>query len=212
MRQQNTGQTGKIRSIFKKILNFLHIFEDERLFAPTGDALHLGVVSLTDQDDAPSLVLRLPGKLADTVNVRAHGTHDFRSALLQPLQRFPRLAVGADEHGLPCSCLLGRGDKAHTARFDLMHNACVMHDAAEHCAAARRCRFLRKLHRALHAIAKAGGLSQDDFHSGAPPTCCPPRAYARRSISSAMACSSSDVPRRPVTSGVYGSPKMMRVL
>ena len=67
--------------------------------------------------------------------------------------------MGADEHGLPRLCLVGRRDEAHAKVFDLAHDARVVYDAAEHRAAARFCRFARKVDRALHTIAEARGLS-----------------------------------------------------
>ena len=38
-----------------------------------------------------------------------------------------------------------------------------------------RC-FLGQLHGPLYAVAKTGAFRQDHLHSGAPPTCCPPKA------------------------------------
>ena len=150
---------GKIGVFLQVFLHFLHIFKNQRVAAPSCDALHLGMMALTNQDDAASLVLCLLCKLSDALDMRAHGAHDLCPALSQRIKRRSRLAVGADEHGLPRLCLVGRRDEAHAKVFDLAHDARVVYDAAEHRAAACFCRFARKVDRALHAIAEARGLS-----------------------------------------------------
>ena len=145
--------------ILQVFLNFPHIFKDNGIFTPARDALHLGMVTLADEDNAPSLLLGLLRELSDAVDVRAHGAHDLRPARRERGKRLSRLAVGADEDRLPRFCLPGARDKAHPKVFELPHDARVVHDAAEHRAAVRPRRFLREPDRALHAVAEAGGLS-----------------------------------------------------
>ena len=67
---------GKIGVFLQVFLRFLHIFKNQRIAAPSCDALHLGMMALTDQDDAASLVLCLLCKLSDALDMRAHGAHD----------------------------------------------------------------------------------------------------------------------------------------
>ena len=53
----------------------------------------------------------------------------------------------------------------------------VVDEVSQHPAALGllRC-FLGQLHGPLYAVAKTGAFRQDHLHSGAPPTCCPPKA------------------------------------
>ena len=74
---------GKIGVFLQVFLRFLHIFKNQRVAAPSCDALHLGMMALTDQDDAASLVLCLLCKLSDALDMRAHGAHDLCPALSQ---------------------------------------------------------------------------------------------------------------------------------
>ena len=109
--------------------------------------------------DSVTFTRSLRDDLLHAQHVRTRCVHALGADVLQVTNDLLFLAVGADEHGLPRLCLVGRRDEAHAKVFDLAHDARVVHDAAEHRAAARFCRFARKVDRALHAIAEACGLS-----------------------------------------------------
>ncbi|MPM61560.1 hypothetical protein SDC9_108420 [bioreactor metagenome] len=145
--------------------------------AIAGDSLNFGMVPLPDNDNLPSVLLRLPNKGLNPQHVGAGGADAAKSPRRQFLHQLPPLSVGAEHHGCALRRVLRPSDFPHAQSLKLRHHAGIVNQVPQHdAAAAFGGGFLRKLHRSLHAIAKTGALRQEHFHSGIPPTACPPKA------------------------------------
>ena len=135
------------------------------------------MVRLSDDDHLPSLLLRLGHQFLNVDHVGTGGVHAADAPGRQSVQYAFQFSVRPDHHRIP------RRQRFRAVCFpdapgrQVIDHMGVVDEVSQHPAALGllRC-FLGQLHGPLYAVAKTGAFRQDHLHSGAPPTCCPPKA------------------------------------
>ena len=145
--------------------------------APAGKSHDLRMVRLSDDDHLPSLLLRLRHQLLNVDHVGTGGVHAADAPGRQSVQYAFQFSVRPDHHRIP------RRQRFRAVCFpdapgrQVIDHMGVVDEVSQHPAAlGLLCCFLGQLHGPLYAVAKTGAFRQDHLHSGAPPTCCPPKA------------------------------------
>ena len=156
--------------------DFFRIFKNQRRRTPAGDPDHFGVMGFSDDDDLSSLLLCLSDKALNAAHIGTRRINDISATHCKRVQGFFAFSVRANEDTLPSPGFLRRADLTHAGALQLLDDAGVMDNTAEHRAAAFFSGILRNSDSARHSVAKPRCFCENHLHKGFPPTSCPPRA------------------------------------